>query len=215
MQSSRANDALLQERQGRQERAFDLIENKVIADSTKKVYRCKINRIVRLLLKVNPRAVDNNGELILPMAWKDLKSLFGDLVTNTDLLKSRRRRGGQEQEEHEEQEDQEDEDQEDEDQEDQEEQQDDPHNVHERENEDISGYQASKRTLLLGALQGYKIALKAYSRDRNVAIDATGMPSGSTLNDLLSRLIKGYGRAVTQKKSTGVMKSKKAKVSWQ
>ena len=85
-----------------------------------------------------------------------------------------------EEEEQEQQEDQEDEDQEDEDQEDQEEQEDSPHNVHERENEDMSGYQASKRTLSLGALQGYKSASKAYYRDRNVAFDAIGMPSGST-----------------------------------
>eukprot|EP00960_Hanusia_phi_P038228 753337-Hanusia_phi.AAC.1 len=113
-------------------KAFDIIEKKVIAESTRKIYASKIRRMEQILRSIYEKAVGEDGKLILPMSWKSIKLLFGHLATDTrDARRGKKKK--------------------------QQAAQDAQGEVAEEvEDPDASGYQAQKPTLSLSTLQGYK-----------------------------------------------------------
>lgn len=93
--------------------AYDAMRNKRIAESTQKVYRYKILKLVDILRKKAKRAqraqragesneyeiylnaLNESGQLNLPLSWMAVKGLFGYLTRSTSMTKRRKRRRGQ------------------------------------------------------------------------------------------------------------------------
>lgn len=155
-----------------------------ITDGTKGTYGGKLN-VVRMFLLTHRHetCVDNNGNIMVPLALNVLEDLFGWLSTNTDLPK---RRGRQIHlipiaEPHDDEMET---------------------NDHGVAVDDI--FASGKATMSSSCMQGYKSAMLWLYRENKVIMEPA-------VQQRLSDIVEGYVKIVADKKSKGIMKISEGK----
>jgi hypothetical protein len=159
-----------------------------VIEGTKKNYRGKIKTIIIFLASSRDyhQFITENNSFEVPLPDQVVKELFGWLSVNTDIPKKNRRSVINLTHDADEASD---------------------NDSNEEEEVDQGDEFASKKvTMSPSCMQGYKSALKNYYGDRGARLD-------SVLDNWLDEFIKGYKKAIAQKKESGVMDMSEGKSS--